>query len=208
MVTAESEVTTNRVRLASQSNYSRSIYSSEETSLEEAFHPRDAVTSPPLAHWPSDDRSSDDIVSWRLKHHPLDCRACQDLLGESGLPMQCLGLPSTKPSSPLNSSEMANEAIGINDEPTHEPTQEPTHSRYHASLLPRTHIARYLGYITSIPSKVCHQWLGSLLGLSTLTLTIVSLLIYTVRSYEMAVWTTRNDELQACTGMIQVRHSL
>ena len=198
MATAGSEVTTNRARETSQSNYSHSIHSSEEISLEEAYHPRDAVSSPPPPH-----RPSDDVVSWRLENHLLDCRACRDLFEESGLTTQCLGLPYSKPSSRLNPSELANEAIAGNDEPT----DRLTHSRYHASLLSTTQIARYFGCVTSIPSKVCHRWLGSLLGLSTLTLAIVCLLMYTVRSYQMAVWTTRNDELQACTGLIQVRDS-
>lgn len=156
--------------------------------MEEAFHPRDAI---------------DDLGSRILEDHPLDCQACRDLSEESGLPMHCLGLPYTKPSSRPNSSEMANEAIGINDEPT----SDPTHSRYYASLLLSTKTARCFGYVTSIPSKICHLWLGSLLGLGSLTLAIVSLLMYTIRSYRMAIWTTRNDELQACTGLIQVRDS-
>ena len=198
MATAGSEVTTSHIRPPAQSEYSRSIVSSEEISLEEAVHPRDAVSSPPPAH-----RPSDDIVSLRLENHLLNCQACRDHLGESVLPMQFLGLPYTKPSSRLDSSEMANEAIGVNDEPT----DDPTHSGYHNSLLPNTKTAGCLGYITSIPSKVSHRWLGSLLGLGSLALAIVSLLMYTIRSYRMAVWTTRNDELQACTGVIQVRDS-
>ena len=144
---------------------------------------------------------SDDIVLYNFENCPLDRQACQDLSRESSHRMQCLGSPSTRPSSRANPSEMANEAIGMNDEPT----SDPTHSRYHASLLPSTKTAKCIECITSIPSKFCHRWLGSLLGLSTLTLAMVSLLMYTVRSYRMAVWTTRNDELQACTGLIQVR---
>ena len=198
MATAGSEVTTSRIRTASQSIYSRSICSFEDISLEEAFHPMSAVPALSTARPPSDD-----IVSRNLEDHPLNSQACRDLLEESNLPIQCLGLPYTEPPSPSHSSEMANEAIGINDEPT----SAPTHSRYHASLLPSTKTARCFGFVTSIPSKVSHRWLGSLLGLSSLTLAIVSLLMYTIRSYRMAVWTTRNDQLQACTGLIQVRDS-
>ena len=287
MATSGSEVTTSRIRPASRSNYSRSICNSEGIGLEEAIHPRDAVSSPSQARPPWDElfscnskdhpsdcqgcrelseetgrpahclgllyttpfcrpdasamanealgiidepttvptksryhrsllqRSfivpaplparppSDDIVSCDLEDYPLDFQARGDLSEESSHPMQYPGLPSTKPSSRPNSSETTNEAIGMNDEPT----SAPTHSRYHASLLPSTKTARCSEYVTSIPSKICHRWLGSLLGLSTLTLTIVSLLMFTVRSYRMAVWTTRNDELQACTGLIQVRDS-
>ena len=186
MATAGSEVMTSRIRTASQSNYRRSICSSEDISLEEVLPPRNAVSSSPSAHW-----ASDDIVSRSLETYLLDCQA------------HCLGLPYTKPPSRPNSTELANEAISINDEPT----RDPTHSRYHASLVPSAKTARRFGYVTSIPSKICHLWLGSLLGLGSLTLAIVSLLMYTIRSYRMAVWTTRNDELQACTGLIQVRDS-
>ena len=289
MATSGSEVTTSRIRPASRSNYSRSICNSEGIGLEEAIHPRDAVSSPSQARPPWDElfscnskdhpldcqgcrelseetgrpahclgllyttpssrpgasamanealgiideptrdpthsryhRSllqsnsmgtipvpsparplSSDIVLCNLEDNPSDCQACRELSEESSHPMQYPGLPSTKPSSRPNSSETTNEAIGMNDEPT----GDPTHPRYHASLLPSTKTARYFGYVTSIPSKVCHRWLGSLLGLSTLTLAIVCLLMFTVRSYRMAVWTTRNDELQACTGLIQVRDS-
>ena len=198
MATTGSEVTTSRIRTASQSIYNRSICSSEDISLEEAFHPMGAVPVLSPARPPSDD-----IVSRNMEDHPVDCQACRVLLEESGLPIHCLGLPYTKPPSRPNSSEMANEAIGINDEPT----SAPTRSHYYASLMPSTKTARCFGYVTSIPSKVCHRWFGSLLGLSTLTLAIVSLLMFTIRSYRMAVWTTRNDELQACTGLIQVRDS-
>ena len=197
MATAGSEVTTSRIRAASQSIYTHSLCSSEDISLEEAFDPLGAVpelspTRPP----------SDDIVLRNLEHHPLDCHACQALLEETGLPIPCLGLPYTKHSSRSNLPEIVNEAVGVNDEAPSVPIQ----FRHQASLLPNTKTAGYFGNVTSIPSKVCHRWLGSLLGLSSLTLAIVSLLMYTIRSYRMAVWTTRNDELQACTGLIQVRH--
>ena len=195
MATAGSEVTTSRIRAASQSIYTFSLCSSEDISLDEAFHPLGAVpelspTRPP----------SDDIVLRNLEHQPLDCHACQVLLEETGLPMHCLELPYTKPSLRSNLSETVNEATGVNDEAS----SVPTRSRYHASLLPSTKIATCFDYVTSIPSKICHRWLGSLLGLSSLALAIVSLLMYTIHSYRMAVWTTRNDELQACTGLIQV----
>ncbi len=285
MATAGSEVTTSRIRTASQARYNRTICSCEYISSEEAFHPRDAVSSPPPAHLSSDDiasgdfedhaldsqarwacsgsdclihhlglphikpssrsytlmtdevggtnverpreniiifsmprcpvpvgavpapmparPTSDDIVLCDLGHHLFDCQAYRDLSEELSHPMQCPGSPSTKSSSRPNSSEMADEAIGTNDEPTSDPTQ----TRYPASLLPSTKTARYFGYVTSIPSRICHRWFGSLLGLSSLILAIVSLLMFTVRSYRMAVWTTRNDELQACTGLIQVRDS-
>ena len=197
MATAGSEVTASRIRAASQSVYTLSLCSSEDISLEEAFDPLGAApelspTRPP----------SDDITLRFLWNHPLYCQACRDLSGESGLAMHCLGPPYTKPSSRSNSSRMVNEAIGIHDEAR----SVPTHSRYRASLMPSTKTARFFGFVNSIPSKVCHRWLGSLLGLSSLTLAILSLLMYTIRSYRMAVWTTRNDELQACTGLIQVRY--
>ena len=289
MATSGSEVTTSRIRPASRSNYSRSICNSEGIGLEEAIHPRDAVSSPSQARPPWDelfscnskDHPSDcqgcrelseetgrpahclgllyttpfcrpdasamanealgiideptrvptnsryhrsllqrsfmgavpvpspasppgnDIVSYDLEDHPLDFQARGDFSEESSHPMQCPGLPSTKPSSRPNSSETTNEAIGIDDEPT----SDPTRLHYYPSLHPSIKAARCFEYVTSIPSKVCHRWFGSLLGLSTLTLAIVSLLMFTVRSYRMAVWTTRNDELQACTGLIQVRDS-
>ena len=200
MATAGSEVATSRRRTASQSNYRRSICSSEYISLEEVFHPRDTFSSSPPAY-----RPSDDIVSWRCGKLDclLDCEACRDLLEESDLPLHDLQLPCKKPSSRPNSSEMANEAVGVNDEPI----SDPTHSRSHAKLLPSTKPARCFGCVNSIPPKIRHLWLGSLLGLGSLTLAIVSLLMFTVRSYRTAVWTTRNDELQACTGLIQVRDS-
>ena len=144
---------------------------------------------------------SNDIVSRRLADDLVDLQTCQDLSEGSSHPMQRLGSLSTRSSSRPQSLEMVNEAIGVNDEAPSVPTQ----SRHHASLLPNTKTAGCIGYITSMPSQICHRWLGSLLGLGSLTLAIVSLLMYTLRSYRMAVWTTRNDELQACTGLIQVR---
>ena len=107
--------------------------------------------------------------------------------------MHCMGLSYTKPSSRPNTSAMKNEAASVKDEST----SDPTFSRSLASL--PSNINK-----TTITSKSCHVWLGSLLGLGSLILAIVSLLMYTVRSYRMAVWTTRNDELQACIGLIQV----
>lgn len=189
MATNSAVVTTSRIRTASQSECSCSTWSSEGSS-EEPFDPRDAVPSPLPARHPVDD-----IFSCRLEYHPLDCQACQGLPEELGYPMHCLGLPYTKPSSRPNSSAMANEAVSIKEEPT----SDPTSSRNPASLLPSTKK-------TSIQSKICHPWLGSLFGLGSMILAIVSLLMYTIRSYRMAVWTTRNDELQACLGLIQVCH--
>jgi hypothetical protein len=58
--------------------------------------------------------------------------------------------------------------------------------------------------VISISAKACYQWLQSILGIMTLVLGLVSILVYNVRSYRLAIWTARNDEIQACTGMIQV----
>lgn len=197
MATNTSEAMSNLTQTELQSYNNRSICMSGSVSSEEASHPRDAAPSPPLAGPPTDD-----IVSCIWEDHRLDCEACRylsGLSGESNCPMHRIGLPYTKPSRP-SSSAMAIETVGMNDEPT----SHPTFSRCLTSLLSSTKTARCFRFGTSIPSKVCHRWLGSLLGLSALTLAIVSLLMYTVRSYRMAVWTTRNDELQACTGLIQV----
>ena len=198
MATSESEVTNCRTSTASQSNRNCGTCFFEEINLEEAPYPMYAVLPPLLAQ-----QHNDNIISCMLERDSSVCGACQGVSKESCFRIHCRGLPCTEPSSRLNSSEMANEAISIDDEPTN----DAMHSRYHAGLLLSTKTARCLGYITSIPSKVCHKWIGSLLGLGSLTLAIVSLLMYTVRSYRMAVWTTRNDELQACTGLIQVRDS-
>ncbi|KAK0513668.1 hypothetical protein JMJ35_004032 [Cladonia borealis] len=324
MATAGSEVTTTRVRPPAQSNYSCSI---EDISLEEAFHPRDAVPSPPLTHPPMSLRMCTDhrgvsklkdhilscgncqniskdlchpmhrnvlsfvapiprpdatamaneaigmevepsrdstyfrshpsrlvgnsmaisehswvhmlcggIASCSLDDRLLDCQTCLDIVEELGHPMQRLGSPSTISSSRPEQeilkkhTEIQNPKDGVateSEETAAAKTLQRTYrahrarrelrglsldpasrwieqSRHHASLLPNTKTAGCFGYITSIPWKVCHRWLGSfLLGLSSLTLAIVSLLMYTIRSYRMAVWTTRNDELQACTGLIQ-----
>ena len=194
MATNSAVVTTSRIRTASQtvSIRSKSERTSECTSegssegtSEAPFDPGDAVPSPSPAR-----AFSDDIVSW---DHPLDSQACRALSEESGFRMHCLGLPYRKPSPRPNTSAMANEAASIKDEPT----SDPIFSRSLASLL--SSIKKI-----SIPSKSCHVWLGSLLGLGSLILAIVCLLMFTVRSYRMAVWTTRNDELQACIGLIQV----
>ena len=49
-----------------------------------------------------------------------------------------------------------------------------------------------------------YQWSQAVLGAIGVVLALISLLIYGVRSYKMAVWTTQNDKLQACTGLVQV----
>ena len=221
-----SEVATDGIQTASQSSYSGSMCSSEEISLGKTFQPRDAVLLSPPTRLPM---SVDARDLSKVKHHvlhyqrclnipqdpshplylqvlslPMDhvlyCQICQNVLEESSQATQGPGSPSTNLSLRPNSPEMAHGAIRTDEEPT----SDPTHSRYHASLLPNTKIAKFFGYLTSIPSKVCHRWIGSLLGLSSLALAIVSLMMYTIRSYRMAVWTTRNDELQTCTGLIQV----
>ena len=187
MATNSAVVTTSHIRTASQSEYRCSTWSSEGSS-EEPFAPGAAVPSSSLASLPSDD-----ISSCRPENHPLDCQACPELSEESGLPMHCLGLPYTKPSSRPNTPAITNEAVSVQVEPT----SDPTFSRSLASLL--SSIKK-----TTILSKSCHVWLVSLVGLGSLTMAIVSLLMYTIRSYRMAVWTTRNDELQTCISFIQV----
>ena len=222
MATAGSEVATDGIQTASQSSYCGSICSSEEISLRKA----DAVLLSSTTRLPMsvDARDLSEVKHHVLHrqrrlnmpqepshplylqvlrlpmYHVLNCQICQNILEESSQATQGPGSPSTDLSLRPNSPEMAHGAIRTDEEPT----SDPTHSRYHASLLPSTKVANFFGYITSIPSKVCHRWLGSLLGLSSLALAITSLLMYTIRSYRMAVWTTRNDELQTCTGLIQV----
>ena len=48
------------------------------------------------------------------------------------------------------------------------------------------------------------NWFQSMLGISSLVVTMLSLFIYGLRSYEMAKWSERNDLLQMCAGLIQV----
>ena len=142
----------------------------------------------PLPARPLCDTASIDLVD-----RPLDGQACRDLSEElESIAMRCLETPDTKHSPLRKTAAMANEPIGVN-----EPTRHPAFSR-NATRLP--HSTKK----ASIQPKVCHPWLGPLLGLGSLTLAIVSLLMYTIRSYRMAVWTTRNDELQTCIGLIQV----
>ena len=62
--------------------------------------------------------------------------------------------------------------------------------------------------LVSISTKACYQCYQSVLGLITLATALVSLLFYGFRSYKLAVWTAHNDEIQSCTGLIQVRHVL
>ncbi len=47
-------------------------------------------------------------------------------------------------------------------------------------------------------------WFQSTLGISSLIVSLVSLFVYGLRSYEMARWSERNDYLQMCAGLIQV----
>ena len=146
------------------------------------FHSIDAHPAPLPAYPVWDDR-----FFRNLHDDTPDCQACRNSSERSDL------MPERKPPSRPNPSEMANRAKCVNDKPT----SAIAFLRGLASLLPRTKEI-------SIPSKVCHRWLGFLLGLCSLILAIVCLLMFTVRSYRMAVWTTRNDELQACIGLIQV----
>ena len=143
---------------------------------------------------------SDDIELYNLNDHSLDCQTCRNLPERSGRAVRCLELPDTEPSSHTDGSAPANEEVGTDDRRT----SDPAFSRSPTSSLPSTKTTKYLRFITSLQSKVCSQWSGSLLGLSSLTLAIVALLMFTLRSYKMAVWTTRNDELQACIGLFQV----
>lgn len=135
----------------------------------------------------------DDTASINLDDDPLDCQARQGHPEGIGFPMRCLELRDTKHFPRPKTSVTANKAVGIDEEPA----SDPAFSRNPASLQP-------CAKETSLPTKFCHRWLGSLLGLGSLILAIVCLLMFTVRSYRMAVWTTRNDELQACIGLIQV----
>ena len=155
--------------------------------MREIIHPMGATPAPlptrPLC---------DDTASIDLDDHPLDGQTCRDHLAGLDFPMRCLEMRDTKHSPHPDTSAMANEATGVSEH-----TRHLAFSRYPTSLTPSTKK-------TSIQPKVCHPWLSSLLGLGSLTLAIVSLLMYTIRSYRMAVWTTRNDELQACIGLIQV----
>lgn len=165
-----------------------SVCNSDCIVLRETFHAIDATPAALPAR-----QTCDGMASINLDDHPLDCQACPSHAEGSGLPMRCLEMPDTKHSSRANTSALANEETGVNEEPN----SDPAFSRNPASPLPNTKK-------TSIQPKVCHPWLGSLIGLGSLTMAIVSLLMYTIRSYRMAVWTTRNDELQACIGLIQV----
>ena len=173
-------------------SFTSRTFSSNSIGSQETFHSMSADPAP----LPPSPPPSDDMASGNLDDHPLDCQACRDLLEVAGFPIHCQGQPYTKPHPRLNTSATANEAVSMNDEPT----SDPTSSRSLASLLSRVKK-------TSITSKTCHVWLGSLLGLGSLSLAMVSLVIFTVRSYRMAVWTTRNDELQACIGLAQVRYA-
>ena len=51
--------------------------------------------------------------------------------------------------------------------------------------------------ITLTSVKGCYQWLQSMLGLVTLALTLVSILMYSIRSQRLAVWKARNDVFQS-----------
>ena len=158
------------------------------TGMREIIHPVGATPAPLPARPLCDDTASID-----LDDRPLDGQACRDHQeGLDSIAMRCLETPDTKQSPLHKTPAMAVEPSGVN-----EPTRHPAFSR-NVTRLP--HSTKK----TSIQPKVCHPWLGSLLGLGSLILAVVSLLMYTIRSYRMAVWTTRNDELQACIGLIQV----
>ena len=73
---------------------------------------------------------------------------------------------------------------------------------------PNGQAASPLTSLVSISTKACYQCYQSVLGLITLATALISLLFYGFRSYKLAVWTAHNDELQSCTGLIQVRHVL
>ena len=139
-------------------------------------------------------RPSDDIALCDLSDHSL---GCPHRLGSA---VYCLGLPDTEPSSHIDGLATAKEEVGTDDRRT----GDPAFPRSPTSSMPSTKTTKYLRSVTSFQCKAYSRWLGSLLGLSSLTLAIVALLMFTLRSYKMAVWTTRNDELQACIGLLQV----
>ena len=47
-------------------------------------------------------------------------------------------------------------------------------------------------------------WFQSTLGITSLVVTMVSLFLYGIRSYQMARWSERNDLMQMCASLIQV----
>lgn len=51
---------------------------------------------------------------------------------------------------------------------------------------------------------VGYQCYQVVIGLATLVLGFISLLIYTLRSYKLAVWAAHNDLIQTCAGLAQV----
>lgn len=185
MATNESESMTSPIRTPAQPNNGclvSSACSGGYMSLPGIIHSMDADPALMPAYPVWDDR----FLSSPHDYTP-DCQACRNFSERSDL------MPETKPPSRPNLPAMASRAKGVNDKPI----GATTFLHGLASLLIRTKEI-------SIPSKVCHRWLGFLLGLGSLILAIVCLLMFTVRSYRMAVWTTRNDELQACIGLIQV----
>ena len=75
-------------------------------------------------------------------------------------------------------------------------TQISNHVNRHTSAFPTKQ---------TLAGERWYQWSQAILGVVALVVALISMLFYGIRSYKMAVWTTRNDELQACTGLIQVR---
>ncbi|KAL8692996.1 MAG: hypothetical protein Q9218_002085 [Villophora microphyllina] len=49
------------------------------------------------------------------------------------------------------------------------------------------------------------NWVQPAIGLTTLLITLIALFVYSHRSFVMAKWTEKNDMLQACAQLIQVR---
>ena len=195
MATNESEPTTSPTRTSARLNDRCSMRCCDQDSISfrGTFHAMGATPMPLPAPPPCDDMAS-------INLDDRSCHASRNGSEGSAFPVRCLGMPDTKQSPRPSTPAIADEATGVNDGPT----SDTMFSRSHTGTLPSTRITRYLGYVTSIKTEVCSRWFGSLLGLSSLTLAIVSLLMFTLRSYKMAVWTTRNDELQACIGLIQV----
>lgn len=106
---------------------------------------------------------------------------------------------ATGPSS--NTSSQTHSSLP-SQHPPHNPPSHPIQAQAPSSAHPVGCVA----VSNSRLKKKGYRFYQAAIALVTLALGLVSLFIYALRSYKLAIWTAHNDLLQACIGLAQVRY--